>query len=183
MDADIGGDAGENDVLDAAQPQHQFQIGGTERSLAGLVDDWLAGQRRQVGNDLPAGFAADQHAAAGAGVADSGADLPRPPLLVRRQIGEIGAMALAGMDDVKALAAHHREQPLDRLDRGACQRQVVSHFIDIAADAAEVGLHVDDDQRGIFGAQVAVVGPRIGLGFYVALGHGFSLAYARLIIG
>ena len=50
----------------------------------------------------------------------SGADLPRPPLLVRRQIGEIGAMALAGMDNVKALAAHHREQPLDRLDRGAC---------------------------------------------------------------
>jgi hypothetical protein len=38
----IGGDAGEYDVLDPAQAQHQFEVGGTERTLAGLVDDYLA---------------------------------------------------------------------------------------------------------------------------------------------
>jgi hypothetical protein len=73
---------------------------------------------------------------------------------------------------VKASAPHRREQLLDRLDRRAGQRKVVAHLVDIAADAAKVGLHVDDDQRGILRAQVAIVGPRIGFGFDVALGHG-----------
>ena len=172
VDADVGGDAGEHDVLDAAQPQHQFEIGGAERALAGLVDDGLARQRREIGDDLPAGFAAHQHPAAWAGIADSRADLPRAPLLVGGQVGEIGAVSFAGMDDVKALCAHHREQLLDRLDRRARQREVVAHLVDIAADAAEIGLHVDDDERGVFRAQVAIIGPGIGFGFQVALGHG-----------
>ena len=177
VDADIGGDAGQHDVLDAAQPQHQFEVGGAERSLAGLVDDGFARQRRKIGNDLPAGLAAHQHAAARAGVADTGADLPRAPLLVGGQVGEIGPMSLAGVDDVKALLAHHREQLLDRLDRRAGQRQVIAHLVDIAADAAEIGLHVDDDERGVLRAQIAIIGPRIGFGFDVALGHGLAPAY------
>ena len=182
VDADVGGDAGQHDVLDAAQPQHQFEIGGAERALAGLVDDGLARQRREIGNDLPAGLAAHQHAAAGAGIADPGADLARAPLLVGGQVGEVGAVALAGVDDVKALRAHRRQQLLDRLDRRAGQRQVVAHLVDIAADAAEIGLHVDDDQRGVLRAQVAVIGPRIGFGFQIALGHGtVSLVGYRVI--
>ena len=104
VDADVGGDAGQHDVVDAAQPQHQLEVGGAERALAGLVDDRLAGQRRELGNDLPAGLAAHQDAAARAGIADAGADLARAPALVGGQVGEIGAMALAGVDDVKALA-------------------------------------------------------------------------------
>ena len=144
--------------------QHQLQVGGAERALAGLVDDRLAGQRREFGNDVPAGLAAHQDAAAGPGIADAGADLPRAPALVGGQVGEVGAMAFAGVDDVVALVAHRRQQPLDRLDRRARQRQVVAHLVDIAADAAEIGLHVDDDQRGVVGPQVAVVGPGVGLG-------------------
>ena len=110
VDADIGGDAGQHDVLDAAHAQHQFEVGGAERALAGLVDDGLAGSRREIGNDVPAGLAAHQDPAARAGIADPGADLARAPALVGGQIGEIGAMTLAGMDDVIALGAHRREQ-------------------------------------------------------------------------
>jgi hypothetical protein len=90
--------------------QHQFEVGGAERALAGLVDDRLAGQRRQLGDDVPARLAAHQDAAARAGIADAGADLARAPALVGRQVGEIGAMALAGVDDVIALRRASREQ-------------------------------------------------------------------------
>jgi hypothetical protein len=71
VNTDIGGDAGQHQVGYAAQPQHQTKIGGVERALAGLVDDRLAGERRQFGYDLPAGLAAHQEAAAGALVADA----------------------------------------------------------------------------------------------------------------
>jgi hypothetical protein len=73
---------------------------------------------------------------------------------------------------MKTLPAHHGEQPLDRFYRRAGQREVVSHLVDITADAAKVGLHVDDDQRGVLRAQIAIIGPRVGFGFDVALGHG-----------
>ena len=43
-------------------------------------------------------------------------------------------------------------------------------MVDIAARPAEIGLHVDDDQRRVVGPQIAVVGPGIGVGVDVALG-------------
>ena len=172
VDADVGGDAGEHEVRDAALAQDQLEIGGAERALAGLVDDRLAGGRSELGDDVPARLAAHQDAAARPGIADAGADPARAPAFVGGQIGEIGAMALAGVDDVEALAAHRREQPLDRLDRRAREREVVAHLVDVAALAAEVGLHVDDDERGVLRPQIAVVGPGIGIGLDVAFGHG-----------
>ena len=48
VDADIGGDAGEHDIVDAAQPQHQLEIGGAERAFARLVDDRI---RRRAARD------------------------------------------------------------------------------------------------------------------------------------
>ena len=56
------------------------------------------------------------------------------------------------------------ERPLDRLYRRPGERQVIAHLVDIAADAAEIGLHVDDDERGIVGPQRPVERPRIGVG-------------------
>ena len=97
-------------------------------------------------------------------IADAGADALRAPALVRRQVGEIGPMALASMEDVVAFGAHRREQLGDRLDRRARQREVVAHAVDITALAAEIGLHVDDDERGILRAEITVPGPGIGLG-------------------
>ena len=80
-------------------------------------------------------------------------------------------MAFAGVKDVEALGARGGERALDRLDRRAGQRQVVAHLVDITADAAKVGLHVDDDQRGVFRPQIAVIGPAIRIGGDVAFGR------------
>ncbi len=80
-------------------------------------------------------------------------------------------MALAGVEHVEALLPHRLEQALDWLDGRACEREVVAHLVDIAADAAEIGLHVDDHERGVLRPQIAVIGPRIRLGLDVAVGH------------
>jgi hypothetical protein len=42
VDADIGGDAGQNQIFDAALVEDQFEIGGAETPFTGLVDDRLA---------------------------------------------------------------------------------------------------------------------------------------------
>src|ERR1700730_12345271 len=84
-------------------------------------------------------------------------------------------MALAGVKNMKARRAHRGEGRFDRLDRRARQRQVVAHAVHLAADTAEVGLHVDDDQRRVLRAQVAVVGPSTGVGCNVAFSHGWIL--------
>ena len=169
--ADIGGDAGEDHILDCAQSQHQFEIGGAERALARFVDDRLVFFRSEVGDDVPARLAAHQDEAAWPRIADAGADPTRTPALVRRQVGEIGTMALAGVEDVEAFLSRCLEHALDRLDRRAREREIVAHLVDIAADPAEIGLHIDDDECGILRPQVAVIRPRIGIGFYVAFGH------------
>ncbi len=70
-DADIGGDSGEDNVLDALLVEDEFEVGGAERTLAGLVDDRLAFDRIEFGDDVPAGFATRQDAAAGAGIANA----------------------------------------------------------------------------------------------------------------
>ena len=48
VDADLGCDAANQKLSDAAAAQHGFQIGGVERAFAGLVHDRLAGVRGQV---------------------------------------------------------------------------------------------------------------------------------------
>src|SRR5262245_595678 len=80
-------------------------------------------------------------------------------------------MALASVKDVEALHPHGRKCALNRLDRRAGQRQIVAHTIDVAANAAEIGLHVDDDDRRVLRAQIAIIGPRIGISLNVAFGH------------
>ena len=86
VDADVGRDPGQDDVPDPARIQDQLEVRGAERSLARLVDDRLAWFRIEVGDDVPALFAAHQDAAARPRIADPGADLLRPPALVGRQV-------------------------------------------------------------------------------------------------
>src|ERR1700743_2295959 len=71
----VGSDARQHDILDAAKSQHQFKIRRAERSLTGFVDDRLSGQGRQIRNDSPARFATDQDASARSRVTNTGADL------------------------------------------------------------------------------------------------------------
>ena len=96
--ADIGGDAGQHDVADAALVEDQFEVSGAERTLARLVDDRLTGDRIEIGDDVPTRLATDQDAAARAAVADAGADALRAPALVGRQVGEVGTCLLYTSD-------------------------------------------------------------------------------------
>ena len=69
---------------DAAAAQHGFEVGGVERALAGLVDDRLAVDGGEFGDDVVAGLAAHQDAAHRAGIADAGGELAARPLGRRR---------------------------------------------------------------------------------------------------
>jgi hypothetical protein len=74
VNADVGRDPGQDNVVDATRAQHQFEIGGAERSLAWLVDDRLARERPKLVDDLRAPLAPNEHLAARSGIADAGAD-------------------------------------------------------------------------------------------------------------
>ena len=69
--AHVGGDARQNQIGDAARAQHHLQIRRIKRAFAGLVYHHFARQRRQLGNDLPAGLATHQDAATGAVIANA----------------------------------------------------------------------------------------------------------------
>ena len=77
--------------------------------LPGLSMIGSPGGGRQLRDDLPARLAAHQNAAAGPRIADAGADAARPPALVLRQVGEIGTMAFAGVEDLEAALPHRRQ--------------------------------------------------------------------------
>jgi hypothetical protein len=71
------------------------------------------------------------------------------------------------MKDVISLLTKRRQEHLQRLNRRTGKGNIVAHLIDISARTAEIDLHIDDDERGIFRAQIAVIGPRVGIGFDV----------------
>ena len=98
--------------------------------------------------------------------------MPAPMRWLRQRLfagrsREIRPMAFTRVHDVKALRARGGEHPLNRLDGRAGQREVVAHLVHVAARPAEIGLHVDDEEDGVLRAQVAIVGPGIGIGFDV----------------
>src|SRR5690606_34418249 len=105
---------------------------------------------------------ANEHPARGAVVTYARADLPRPPTLVRRQVREVGPMALAGMNDKEPELPHDTQQALDGRNTGAGQLDIVAHEVHVAPVAAEICLHVDDNKRSVLSTQVTVVWPGIG---------------------
>ena len=54
VDADLGGDAADQQVLDAEIAQQRVEVGRVERALAGLVDHRLAGERIELRDDVVA---------------------------------------------------------------------------------------------------------------------------------
>ena len=90
--------------------------------------------------------------------------LSRPPALVGRQVGQVGTMPLARVQDVEPSGPECRKNGTDRLDGSPREGQIIAHRIDVTAFTAEIGLHVDDDEGGVAGPQVAVERPRIGVG-------------------
>src|SRR5271165_4534691 len=57
IDADLGGDPADDQLGDAAVLQHRVEVGGEERSLARLIDDRLARQRVELGDNVVARLA------------------------------------------------------------------------------------------------------------------------------
>jgi hypothetical protein len=116
-----------------------------EGTLAGLGDDRLAGQGRQLGDDLRTRLAVDQDAAHGAGIADAQGGATAQAL-GGRAVGEVGLVAFAGVDDRQAGGTEGVHEPAqgghDRLQAG----DIVAERVAEAAGLDEVALHVDEDQ-------------------------------------
>jgi hypothetical protein len=90
VDADVGGDAGQDQVVDAARAQDQLEVGGAERPLAGLVDDDLARFGVELGDDVPARLAPDR-------ILPQGPGSPMPaPICCERQRLLAGRSARSG---------------------------------------------------------------------------------------
>src|SRR5664279_485964 len=92
VDANFGRHAADEQLRDAAVLEHRVEIGRVERALAGLVDDGLAGDRCEIGDDVVTGFAANEDPAHRPAVADADGETPARGFR-RRQIREIGTMA------------------------------------------------------------------------------------------
>ena len=104
------------------------------------------------GDDVVAGLAADQDAAHRAGVADApGGRAARE--LGGGRVGEVGAVALAGVDHQDPRGAGGGERGRAGLDRPAQLADVVAERLAEAAGLEEVALHVDDDQGGAAGIE------------------------------
>ena len=83
--------------------------------------------------------------------------------LGRRQVEQVGPMALARMEGRQTGGAPGREQPAIRLDRAAELRNVVAEHFAEAPGLEEIALHVDNQQRAMGRGERE----RIGLGLEV----------------
>src|ERR1700731_244088 len=86
VNADVGGNPGKNDVLNAFLVQKHVEIRGVERTFSRFVDHRFALLRSKLRDNLPAGLTARENPAARSGVSDSSADPPAAPSLVFRKI-------------------------------------------------------------------------------------------------
>src|SRR6202044_4105400 len=131
---------------DAAVAQHQFEVGLIERALARLVDHRLAGQRVELGNDVVAGLAAHQDAAHRTVRADAGRRIATFDFVGRR-VGEVGAVAFAGVNDQHADAPRGTEHVAAWADGRLQPRDIVAQRSAEPAGFEKIALHVDDHQR------------------------------------
>src|SRR4051794_2735684 len=109
-------------MRDATATQEQLEIGRVETAFARLVDNRLALDRRELGDDLPARLTTNQDPTERTRIADSRADLPAAPLLVERQVRQVRTMAFAGMDDQQAQLSRGLQDAPDRVDDARGQR-------------------------------------------------------------
>src|SRR5437868_9771935 len=80
-------------------------------------------------------------------------------------------MALTSVEDMIAERPDGGENSPDRINRSASERDIVPHFIDVPSRAAEIDLHINHQKYRVLRAQIAIVGPRIGVGFDTVSSH------------
>ena len=168
MDANVCGDAAEDDVPDASSLKEHIEIGPIERTFARLIDNAFSGWRSNVGNDLPAGFGTGQNFARRARDHDAGSDAPAAPLLVSRKIRKIRSMTFARMKNLERLCACRLKNALDRPDGRLGKGKIVTHSVHISSLSTEVGLHIDDNHGRNGGSQITVIRPRVRFGFDIS---------------
>src|SRR5260370_42210006 len=117
-------------------------MGLVEGPLARLVDHRLAGNRRELGNDGMSRLDPDQDAAHRPLRADPKRRIAALELR-RRHVGQIRAMAFAGMDDQAPALPPRLEDCATRRDRRRKPRYVVAERLAEPAGFEEIALHVD----------------------------------------
>jgi len=160
--AHIGRDAAEEQTRHAARAKEVLEVGCAEGALAWFVDDVFARQWLQLVDQLPSRLTTHEHAAHWPRLANLGADGRRAQPLVLRQIGKARSVALARMDHSHIGAARRLEHSLQRLDRRASGVDIVPHAVNVATVAAEVNLHVDDDEGSCLWVELATARPGVG---------------------
>src|SRR5713226_654076 len=133
MYAHVGGDTSKHQIANRRAAQNQLKIRGKEGALTGFVDDRFAVDGREFRDDLPSRFTTYQYSSTRPLITDSRSDLTAAPLLVCRQVGQIGPVAFPGMHHMAAPSPSRRENFSGRFDGCASKRDVVTHLVDIAA--------------------------------------------------
>jgi hypothetical protein len=129
-------------------------------ALARFVDHRFARERVKFRNDVVASLTADQNAAHRTEISD-GRFAASTDFLGGWQIGQIGAVPFAGVDDRQICLAPAFEQTAIRIDRAAELGDIVAEHFPKPARLEEVTLHVDDEERATGGLDF--VGIRFGL--------------------
>ena len=144
--AHLRGHAGHDELLDASVLQDGVQVGREEGALAWLVNHRLRGHRVELGNDVVPGLAANENAAHRPSIADARL-AATTNLLGRRQVTEVGTMALARVHHRQRLRAPPRQQLPIGFDDPAQLRHIVAQHLAKAARFEEITLHVDEEER------------------------------------
>ena len=106
--------------------------------------------------------------------------MTRTPSLVGGQVREIGPVPLSRVKDGKTLRTKRGKDPLNGFDARSREGDVVAKEVDVSTSAAKIALHVDDDQRGVLTAKIAVERPGVGIGRNV--GHDRWILRTRLCV-
>src|SRR5260370_21122913 len=114
-------------------------MGLVEGPLAGLVDHRFAGNRRKLGNDGMSRLAADQDAAHRPLRADPKRRIAALELR-RGHVGQIRAMAFAGMDDEEPALPRRFEDCASRRARRPTPRSLVAERLAEPAGFEEIAL-------------------------------------------
>jgi hypothetical protein len=73
-------------------------------------------------------------------------------------------------EDREVVATRQGQDPLDGLDWRPPQGQVVAHAAHVAANTAEIRLHINHDQGRIGRAQIAIIRPGVRIRFDICCG-------------
>ena len=149
VDAHLGGDAADDELMDVAASQDSVEVGSVKRTFAWLVHDGFANCGPQLVDNVVAVFAVHENAAHRTGIADAGRE-PAARLLCRRQVCEVGPMTLARVDDENAGFSRGVQHARRRRHRLTQERDVVAQCLAESTRIDEIALHVDDDKADVF---------------------------------